>query len=167
MLQLNWNLLFTIINLVVLYFLLRKFLIGPVHNIMDQRKQMIMGDLENAKHIQEEADQLKAKYESAISNAKSESEQILSDAKRSAKAESDRILGEADQKADQMMQKARETIEIERKQTFAAMKSEIAGLAMDVAKKTIGANTEALDNKDIYDQFLDEVGEIDEDGSHE
>ena len=41
MIQINMNLVYTIINLVVLYLLLRHFLIRPVTQIMEKRKQMV------------------------------------------------------------------------------------------------------------------------------
>lgn len=41
LLRIDWNVLFTIINLLILYFGLRKFLIKPVTNVMEQRRQMI------------------------------------------------------------------------------------------------------------------------------
>ena len=37
LLRIDWNVVFTIINLIVLYLGLRKFLIGPVTNVMEQR----------------------------------------------------------------------------------------------------------------------------------
>ena len=45
LLRIDWNVVFTIINLIVLYLGLRKFLIGPVTNVMEQRKQMIEGQI--------------------------------------------------------------------------------------------------------------------------
>ena len=41
LLRIDWNVIFTIVNLIVLYLGLRKFLIGPVTKVMDQRKQLI------------------------------------------------------------------------------------------------------------------------------
>ena len=48
MIQINLNLVFTIINLLVLYILMKKFLFGPVIRIMDQRKEMIDQQFEEA-----------------------------------------------------------------------------------------------------------------------
>ena len=46
MLNLNiWNVAFTVINLLVLYLFMKRFLIGPVRRILDERKQMIEHDL--------------------------------------------------------------------------------------------------------------------------
>ena len=49
LLRIDWNVLFTIINLLILYFGLRKFLIKPVTNVMEQRRQMIEGQMADAK----------------------------------------------------------------------------------------------------------------------
>ena len=53
LLRIDWNVLFTIINLLILYFGLRKFLIKPVTNVMEQRRQMIEGQMADAKKTTE------------------------------------------------------------------------------------------------------------------
>ena len=67
MISINLNLVWTIINLVVLYLLLKHFLIGPVMNIMDKRKQMIDDGFKNAEAAQADANRLKQEYEAALS----------------------------------------------------------------------------------------------------
>ena len=60
MLNLNiWNVAFTVINLLVLYLFMKHFLIGPVRSILDERKQMIEHDLDEAKNRETEARQMK------------------------------------------------------------------------------------------------------------
>ena len=39
MLRLDWNLLFTVINLLILYFLMKRFLFKPVNEILEKRQQ--------------------------------------------------------------------------------------------------------------------------------
>ena len=63
LLRIDWNVVFTIINLIVLYLGLRKFLIGPVTNVMEQRKQMIEGQIADANNLKAEAGDLKKQYE--------------------------------------------------------------------------------------------------------
>ncbi|MDD2979747.1 MAG: F0F1 ATP synthase subunit B [Hespellia sp.] len=158
MLQLNWNLLFTIINLLVLYLLMKKFLIGPINSIMEQRKALINEGLENAKASQVQAEELKGQYESALEGAKSESEEILARAREYAKAEENRIVGEAQQKAGKLIESARANIETERAQAMQSMKSQIAGLAMQAARSVVESNADTLENQELYDQFLAEGG---------
>ncbi|MBC5689683.1 F0F1 ATP synthase subunit B [Mediterraneibacter sp. NSJ-55] len=159
MLQLNMNLLYTIINLVVLYLLLRHFLIKPVTEIMEKRKKLIEDGLLNAQNAQDDAAKMKREYEAALSGAKQESAKILEKAQRQAKEEYEKILQKADEKAADMMESAKESIRVQREQTIHELQSQIAGLALNAAAKIVGEKTENQGNQEIYNQFLEEVGE--------
>lgn len=159
MIQFNISLIYTIINLVVFYLLLKKFLFKPVMGIMEKRNKMIADGLQNAADTQKEAKRLKADYEKALSGAKEQSDQIVDKARTQAKTEYDRILVEANEKAGIMLENAKKTIEVERQRTMNTLQSEIAGLAMQAAKKIVDEKTENQGNKGIYDQFLERVGE--------
>ena len=161
MISINLNLVWNIINLIVLYLLLKHFLIGPVMNIMEQRKLMIEEGFRNAQTAQDDANRLKQEYETALSGAKQESVQLIEDARKSAKAEYDRIIIEAGEKADTMLESAKESVRVEREQTMKELKSQIAGLAAASAAKIISGNADEKESQDLYDQFLKEAGEND------
>ena len=152
------GLVWTIINLIVLFLLLRHFLINPVSNIMEQRRKLIADGLQNAQDTQDEANRLKAEYEEALSGAKKESAEIVDKARIDARAEYDRIVGEAGAKAGNIIENAKENVRIEREQTMKELQSQIAGLAIACAEKIVGDK-----EQNIYDQFLGEVGGTDED----
>ena len=152
------GLVWTIINLIVLFLLLRHFLINPVSNIMEQRRKLIADGLQNAQDTQDEAHRLKAEYEEALSGAKKESAEIVDKARIDARAEYDRIVGEAGAKAGNIIENAKENVRIEREQTMKELQSQIAGLAIASAEKIVGDK-----EQNIYDQFLGEVGGTDED----
>ena len=152
------ELVWTIINLIVLFLLLRHFLINPVSNIMEQRRKLIADGLQNAQDTQDEANRLKAEYEEALSGAKKESAEIVDKARIDARAEYDRIVGEAGAKAGNIIENAKENVRIEREQTMKELQSQIAGLAIASAEKIVGDK-----EQNIYDQFLGEVGGTDED----
>ena len=61
MLKLGWDLVWTIINLIVLYLLMKKFLIGPVMGIMEKRKALIADQLDHAKVTNEQPEQMQNK----------------------------------------------------------------------------------------------------------
>ena len=106
------GLVWTIINLIVLFLLLRHFLINPVSNIMEQRRKLIADGLQNAQDTQDEANRLKAEYEEALSGAKKESAEIVDKARIDARAEYDRIVGEAGAKAGNIIENAKENVRI-------------------------------------------------------
>ena len=151
------GLVWTIINLIVLFLLLRHFLINPVSNIMEQRRKLIADGLQNAQDTQDEANRLKAEYEEALSGAKKESAEIVDKARIDARAEYDRIVGEDGAKAGNIIENAKENVRIEREQTMKELQSQIAGLAIASAEKIVGDK-----EQNIYDQFLGEVGGTDE-----
>lgn len=158
MIQLNINLLFTIINLLVLYFLMKRFLIGPIMRVMDQRQTMIEEGLENARNSQKEAEELKVKYDENLQHVYVECEAILEDAKKRAQKESERMLQEAQNTAQQIQVKAREDIQREKDQTVKELQTQVAQLALAAAMKVSGDKSSQEQDLELYDQFLKKAG---------
>ena len=78
MLSLNpWDILWTIVNLLVLYAIFRKFLFQPVMNIIHEREDMINKQFEDAQKQQDDAAQMKSEYENQLKGAR-EKRQIRS-----------------------------------------------------------------------------------------
>ena len=145
MLQFNLNFLYTIINLIILVFLLKKFLIKPVNNVMEKRKEMIADGFKKAEDAQNDAMNLKKQYTDALSGAKAEYDQVMKKAKEDAEV---------------LMTSAKANIRMEQEQTMNALQSQIAGLAMTAAQKIVEEKAGQMkDNQSIYDEFLEEVGE--------
>ncbi|MDV3427229.1 MAG: F0F1 ATP synthase subunit B [Bacillota bacterium] len=159
MLRLDYNLLFTMINLLILYFLMKKFLFGPVNAILKKRKDLVDQKFADANLTEENALKMKDEYEAALKSAKSVSEQIVEDAKVRAKTEHDRIIKETEAEAGKILGRAQQNIELERNKTMRNMEAEIVGLAIAAAAKIVGQKSTAEDNQKLYDQFLKEVGE--------
>ena len=63
-LKLDWGIIWPIVNIVVFYLLLRKFLFGPVSEVMEKRKKMISSDLDDAAQTKAEAEEIKRYEES-------------------------------------------------------------------------------------------------------
>ena len=160
MLQFNLNFLYTIINLIILVFLLKKFLIKPVNNVMEKRKEMIADGFKKAEDAQNDAMNLKKQYTDALSGAKEESARIVAQAREEAKAEYDQVMKKANEDAEVLMTSAKANIRMEQEQTMNALQSQIAGLAMTAAQKIVEEKAGQMkDNQTIYDEMLEEVGE--------
>ena len=154
MIKIDINLVFTIINLLVLYLLMKKFLFGPIINVMDQRKAMIDQQFAEAKERQDNAKELQEQYEGALRSAKEESYQIMEQAENTVK--------ETEARVDAMLAKAQEDIRMERENAMRQMKGDVASLAMEAAAKIIGKNSGADQDLSLYDQFIEEAGDPDD-----
>ena len=150
MLRLDINLVFTIINLIVLFVLMRIFLFKPVNNIIAKREEAIRKQFDDADATRKEAENLKTEYEASLAGAKDESARLITEAKEKARGEYDRIV---------KIQKAQETIEEEKQKTMRNMQSEIQGLVVAAATKVVGSQVQAGDSSRLYDDFIAEMGE--------
>ena len=159
MLNLGWSLVWTIINLIIFYLLMKRLLVGPVLGIMEKRKNLIAQELENAKAAQEKAEELKGHYEGALAGAKEESAQIIEAARADAKSESERMVKEANLEAAKIIENARVTAEQEKENALQGAKSEIAGLALEAARKLLSEGSTEKGNSMLYDEFLAKAGD--------
>ena len=154
MLNLNiWNVAFTVINLLVLYLFMKHFLIGPVRSILDERKQMIEHDLDEAKNRGTE------QYQASIGNADEEASRIIEEARNRAAAEYEKVLAQARADAAKKMEEADRTIALEREKAMNDLKAGVAGLAMTAAAKLISEQSAPDGDRNLYNRFLAESGE--------
>ena len=159
MLRLDWNLVLTIVNLIILYLLMKKFLFGPVVAIMDQRQADIDQQFTNAGKAQEEAAGLKSQYESKLKSSQEESVRMIEQARADAKNEYDRIVSEAREEAEKQFEKARDNLEIERGRMKREVEADLAALVMTATAKIIGEQNEENIDRSLYNQFLIKAGD--------
>lgn len=150
-----WNILFTVINLLIFFLIIKFFLLKPIKNIMDKREKMIQDDLDNAAETKKQAEKLKAEYESDLKTAKDKATEITEEAKKTAKAQKERIIESANSQASEIVDKAQKSAELEYEKTMSRLESEIADLALVAATKVVkdGASDE---DTSAFDKFLSE-----------
>lgn len=159
MLRLDWNVLATIINLIVLYLLMRRFLFQPIQNTIDKRKELLDNRFHQAEDEKNQADQLKEQYQGLMDNAKTESDKILEQARDQANSEYETRLDTARKQTDTMLETARSKIETERDKMIHELETQISALAMCAAAKVIGRNASPKYDKALYEQFLSGTGD--------
>ena len=164
MLRLDWNLVFTIINLIILYLILKKLLIGPVTGIIEKRQAMIKAQLDDAASKEVQAQELKGRYETALFHAREESNALVENARNRAKTEYERIVHDAKKEASRVKKEAEKDIAAEKENTIRKLESQIAELAITTAEKMLSGQTEKCTENDraLYDQFLKKAGESDD-----
>ena len=162
MIKIDINLVFTIINLLVLYVLMKRFLFGLIIKVMDERKAMIDQQFAGAKEQEDQAKALKEQYEGALKSAREESFQIMEQARKEAKAQADKTVEDTQAKVSAMLAKAQEDINTERENAMRQMKDDVASLAMEAAGKIIGKNSGADQDLSLYDQFIEKAGDPDD-----
>lgn len=159
MLNLDLNVVFELINIIVLFLLLKKFLFGPVTDIMEKRENLIRNSVEEAANTKNEANELKAEYENRLSGAKEQAANIVKEAKARGDKEYELIVSNAQKDAQRLIAEAEKSAVTEKEKALKEAKEDIASLAILAATKIVEKNTDAADDKRLIDDFLSEVGE--------
>lgn len=149
-----WSIFWAVLNILILFILLRIFLFKPINKMLDDRTQSIQKDIDDAERAKKEAEELRQQYEDSISNAKEEAGKILRQAHDDAENERAAIIRKSHEEADEIVNSASETIENERKRVLQQAHTQIADLAIEAASKVISANLDDEKNRKLVDEFL-------------
>ena len=116
--DLDWQLLadscLSIIAVFFLFLALSYLLFNPARKMLNNRKEKIKGELDEAQRSMEDAGRLKAEYEERLKNIDREAEEILSSARKKALANESQILSQAKEEAARILERARMEAELEK-----------------------------------------------------
>ncbi|MDO4793660.1 MAG: F0F1 ATP synthase subunit B [Filifactor alocis] len=155
----GWQILLTMLNTLVLYLGLKRFLFEPVKNFMDERTKSIEDQITQAKEKEELADRKLSDYEERIKNAREEGREIVRLARQSAEKQHEEIVEHAKAEAEQIFKKKQEQLKREKQQAVHSIKNEISDIALMVAEKVIQKNLTPQDQSQLIDEFINNVGD--------
>jgi F-type H+-transporting ATPase subunit b len=151
------NLVITIINLIVLYVLLRVLFFKPVNNFLEQRREKVHADLDNARRDREEAQRLLKEHRQLVADNKAEAAKIIDQAVRQAEGRKDEIIAEASQEAQALLQRAKTEIAQERAKVLQELRADISGLSVAIVEKTLARTLTPQDQQAFFDAVLKEM----------
>lgn len=154
-----WTALFTLLNLVLTFLILKKFLFKPVNKMIDDRQKEIDDIFAEAEDAKQKAETMRADYDRKLAEAKETSAQIVSDATREANRRSDEIIRQAKADADALRDKAGADIALERKKALNDVKGDISRIALDIAEKVVERELNAADQDRLIERFLRDMEE--------
>ena len=154
-----WEIITQLINLLLLFLLLKHFLFKPVQNILNARQAEIDKSYADAETAQTRAEELRDEYEKRISDAKAEAADIAKAASRKAQAHYDEVVGTAKADAARLREKAEAQIEQEKKKAMNELKDEISGIAVDIASKVVEREIDEKDHEELISECIKGVGE--------
>lgn len=157
-----WSIVVSLANLLILTWVIRKFLFKRVQKVLDDRRAAIDEDYARAKSAQEEAEENRRNYEAAMAAAAQTSDQIIADATRLAEHRSGEIVAEAREKATELRRQAEADAVLERKKAAEDMKREIADVSTRLTGKLLQREINEEDHRSLIDSFLKEIGADDD-----
>jgi len=157
MLDFSVTFIITIINITLLFFILRKILFKPVTKFMADRAKRVQDSIEQAENEKAQARKMLAEYEDKIKNAEAEAREILKNAREDAERMAEMIVAERKQEAADISAIARKQIETEHQAALAKFKFEAAALVIAASAKLAAKDFSSDDNRRYANMLLDEL----------
>ncbi|MBQ8603294.1 MAG: F0F1 ATP synthase subunit B [Oscillospiraceae bacterium] len=155
-----WTMIFTWINMAILFTVVKMLLFKPVMKILDQRDAEIKKIYDDANQANEQAENLKREYDAKMARAREEAGEIIKQATLSAQRREAEIISDAQEKANIMTKRAEAEIAQERKKAYQEIKSEISDISVAIAGKMVQREITAKDHEALISQFIENVGEV-------
>jgi F-type H+-transporting ATPase subunit b len=148
--------LITVINLLVTYFVLKRFLFKPILKVLRSRREKIAGELAQSETRLRDAEVRLTQANDKLENANHEAAVILSEARSQAETSSETILTEARKEAAGHLTRADAEVNRMRITMLNEVRNEVADLSVAIASKVIGQVMDEHRQRELVDQFLDE-----------
>ena len=158
MLTLNINLLYTVVNVLILFLLLRKFLYKPVMNIIEQRQKQVDDTLAAAETSKTEAKTALAAAQDKLRNVDAEAAQRREAYEKQAEKEKEQLLADAQHQADAILAEGKAAAEAERQHKLREADAQTTALARAMCEKLLERNLTQQDDARMLDDLLQKAG---------
>ena len=157
-----WQIVISLLNLTVMFLILKKLLFKPVKKMLAQRQAAVDEQYKNAADAERDATENQAKWEEKLASAKDEAENIIKSASEGATRRGDEIVAEAKLKAEGIIRQAQAQASLERKKATDGMKKEIADVSTLLSEKLLEREIKPDDHRKLIDSFINEIGDGDD-----
>lgn len=154
-----WQIVISLLNLLLIFLVVKKFLFGPIKKVMQKRQAEIDAQYENAAKAQSEADASRDEWQKKLDSADKEADSIIKNATANAERRSDEMLADAKAKAGIIIKHAEQDAELTHKKAQAQIRREIADVSVAISEKMLSREINEDDHRELIDSFIDNIGE--------
>ncbi len=142
----------------ITFFVLRRYIFGPVQTAIDARRDRIRQAIEEADNARAEARNLLEQHRAMIAEARGDAEQILAEARRVSEAQRERMKEELEAERQRRLDDTTKQIEAETRRALEQIRAEVADLTVIATSKVTGKVLTDEDHRRLID---DAIGELD------
>ncbi len=148
------------VSLAVIIYILYRLLYNPVLEFLDKRENKIATELRDAEKALEEANALKADYESKLKNIDNEKAEIIEHARKIASDKEKEIIANAKEEANTLKNRAMLDIKREEDKARDDMKSSMIEISTLMASRYVATNLSTDDQNKLLDEVIESLGEV-------
>ena len=145
LLNINANVIYNIINLLILVVAFRILLFNKVDKIFEARKKDVDNQIKDASDDRIKAADLKREYEDKLAKQEAEKDKVMSEAREKGYAQYNEIITNAQKEADTIVEEARIHAKADAERERAKYLAELSDVVIDAAAK-IAANSHTAES---------------------
>jgi F-type H+-transporting ATPase subunit b len=146
----------TIVNLLVTYFILKRFLFKPILNILRKRKTEVEAELSDAAEKLKAAEDKLTDATDRLNNTNHEAAMIITTAKSQAEIQRESIMSDAKHEIAGMYSRADSEISRMKVTMLNDVRDEVADLSVAIASKVIGQAMDDQRQRELIERFMDD-----------
>jgi ATP synthase, F0 subunit b len=155
----HWNeLIVGAIAFAILFAFMVKFVIPRLNTMLEERRQLIQGNLEKAEETRVEADNQLADYKTQLAGARDESNRIIEEARKTAEQLRKDLQSRAEEESQGIVARAQEEIRAERDRAFQELRAQVGDIAVELAGRVVRQSLDKTAHERLIDEYIDEVG---------
>ena len=160
LLEPNFGLVFwTIVNFLILVFLLAKFAWKPLINALDAREKKIKEDISSAEDARAQAQKIQQEMQAKLEDISNQSILKLKEAQALAEAEKQKIISVANEQADNIIKQAKAEIDAQTQKAVETLKAQMADTTLLALKKFIVKQEDEQASRRQVQEVLKEIEE--------
>jgi F-type H+-transporting ATPase subunit b len=145
------------VSFAVLFFFFAKWVLPRLSQLLEERRQKIQGQLEEAERTRAEADKRLAEYRSQLANAREESNRIIEEARKTADQLRKDIQDKAEGEARNTVARAQDEIRAERDRVFQELRTQVGEIAVELAGRVVNEELDKAAHERLIDEYIDQV----------
>jgi len=156
--EIIWDMLILVVVLAIIAVPFYKFALPKLNAVLDERAELIEGNIAKAQAAQAEADSAREELNAQLAEARTEAARIREEARAEGGAIVEELRAKAQADAARILENAQRQIEAERTQAVVSLRSEVGELATKLASRIVGESlADAATQSRVIDRFLDEL----------
>lgn len=155
LMSLQINLMFwTLIIFLLLFWILKKWAFPAILSSVEAREKALEEAIDAAKRDRDEAARLLAEHRARIEGARDDAQKLIAEGRAVAEKMRADLLEKTRQEQQDMLERARRDIGVERDKAIAQLRREAVDLAIAGATKVVEENLDTDKNRKLVEEFL-------------
>lgn len=144
-------------NFLILLFLLKKFLFGPLLSFLDKREQGIQSSIDQAAANKQKTSELLDEQEALLKKTREEARDLRQTAQDAAKKEREQLMAQAKEDAAKLAESAKQELANDVERVKKELVQFAGDLSINITKNVVKADLSADKHNDVVKTYLEKV----------